>query len=251
MVQEENSVGASCTSFVVSLGQGTELFPKSGCPRVPEKGIISELFILTNDFSCSGADDWVSKIIDMWFGSWLAPFGEKEIGSGRGGSITGKSMEGILGDEVRDLDVDRWVFVHWYGRYGDDDSVIIFVVKVGVGEEDVWWSLSLGVGGCGWTGRGGATGVFLVGFGDGSCDGGVGAVFTDVLGMLGLRRGEPQGSVGTVVRPGVLRRVTRVWRRGVVRRMRGAVGLLDRVGSTLEGGAVWVFTLGACWELSW
>ena len=124
-------------------------------------------------------------------------------------------------------------------------------VKVGVGEEDVWWSLSLGVGGCGWTGRGGATGVFLVGFGDGSCDGGVVAVFTDVLGMLGLRRGDRQGGVGTVVRPGVLRRVTRVWRRGVVRRMRGVVGLLDRVGPALGGGAVWVFTLGACWELSW
>lgn len=104
------------------------------------------------------------------------------------------------------------------------------LVKVGVGEEDVWWSLSQGVG---------------------SCDGGVGAVFTDVLGMLGLRRGERRGGVGTVVRPGVLRRVTRVWRRGVVRRMRGAVGLLDRVGSTLGGGVVWVFTLGACWELSW
>jgi hypothetical protein len=124
-------------------------------------------------------------------------------------------------------------------------------VKVGVGEDDVWWSLSAGVGGFGWSGRVGATGVFLVDSGDGSCDGGVGAVATAVLGMLGLRRGERQGGVGSVVRPGVLRRVTRVWRRGVVRRMRGAVGLLDRVGSTLGGGAVWVFTLGACWELSW
>ena len=72
-------------------------------------------------------DDWVSKMFEMWCGSWLAPFGEKEIGSGRGGSMTGKSVEGILGDEVRDLDVDRWVFVNWYGRYEDDDAVIIFV----------------------------------------------------------------------------------------------------------------------------
>ena len=41
--------------------------------------------------------------------------------------MRGKSVEGILGDEVRDLDVDRWVFVNWYGRYEDDDAVIIFV----------------------------------------------------------------------------------------------------------------------------
>ena len=50
-------------------------------------------------------DDWVSKMFKMRYGSWLAPFGEKEIGSGRGGSMAGKSVEGILGDEVRDLDV--------------------------------------------------------------------------------------------------------------------------------------------------
>ena len=72
-------------------------------------------------------DDWVSKMFEMWYGSWLAPFGEKEIGSGRGGSMTGKSVEGILGDEVRDLDVVRWVFVHWNGRYGDDNAVIIVI----------------------------------------------------------------------------------------------------------------------------
>ena len=127
VVQEENSVGASCASFVVSLGQGAEFFPESGCPIVPEKGVISEFFILTNGFSGSGVDDWVSEMFEMWYGSRLYPFGEKEIGSGRGGSMAGESMEGILGDEVRDLDVDRWVFVYCYGRYGDDDPVIVFV----------------------------------------------------------------------------------------------------------------------------
>jgi hypothetical protein len=56
-------------------------------------------------------------------------------------------------------------------------------VKVRVGEEDVWWLPSSGVGGFGWSGCAGATGVFLVGSWDGSGDGGVGAVSMEVFGM--------------------------------------------------------------------
>ena len=120
-------------------------------------------------------------------------------------------------------------------------------VKVGGSGEEVSWSLSVGAGVAGCEGCVGASGVFDGVTGDGSCDGRVGAFADEVSGTLGLRRGERRGGVGLVVRPGVLCRVIRLWRRGVMRRMRGAVGLLDRVGSTLGGGKVWVSTLGDCW----
>jgi hypothetical protein len=117
-------------------------------------------------------------------------------------------------------------------------------VKVRDGEGDML--VSSGVEGSGWGGGGGAIGVVLGVSGDGSCAGEV-VCIVDV----GWSRGERRRGVGLVARPGVLFRVTLAWTRGVVRRVRGAVGLLDKVGSTLRGGAIGVFTLGACWELSW
>ena len=72
-------------------------------------------------------DNRVSKVFEMWDGCRLSPFGEKEIGGGRGASMTGKGVEGVLGDEMRGVDVDRSVFVHWYGGNGDDDTVIIVI----------------------------------------------------------------------------------------------------------------------------
>ena len=62
----------------------------------------------------------------------------------------------------------------------------------------------------------------------------------------GLRRGDRRGGVGDVLRPGVLRLVVRLCRRGTCWRVRGAVGLLDSVGSTLGGGAVGISILGDC-----
>ena len=67
-----------------------------------------------------------------------------------------------------------------------------------------------------------------------------------VVGTGGLRRGDRRGGVGEVLRPGVLRLVMRLCRRGACWRVRGAVGLLDSVGSTLGGGAAGISTLGDC-----
>ena len=65
---------------------------------------------------------------------------------------------------------------------------------------------------------------------------------------VGLRRGERRraGVGGTSLRPGVLFRVVRLWVLGVVLTTLGAVGLLDKAGSTLGGGALSLPTLGDC-----
>ena len=105
----------------------------------------------------------------------------------------------------------------------------------------------------GWVGEGcaGSGGASEVAGGDGSCNGLGGAGAGAVVGTLGLRRGDRRGGVGEVLRPGALRRVTWLCRRGAFRSVRGAVGLLDNVGSTLGGGVTGTSTLGDCCWLSW
>ena len=80
----------------------------------------------------------------------------------------------------------------------------------------------------------------------GRSDGRVGEAVVDSVGALGCRRGDRRRGVGLVARPGVLLRVTRLCRRGVLQRVFGAVGLLDKVGITLGGCMVGTSILGDC-----
>ena len=76
-------------------------------------------------------DDGVSKMLEMRNSRWLSPLEEKQTGGGRGGCMARKSMEGLLGDEVRYLDKDGCVFVHQYGWYWDDYAVIVVIIEGG------------------------------------------------------------------------------------------------------------------------
>lgn len=82
--------------------------------------------------------------------------------------------------------------------------------------------------------------------GEGGCNDGGGVGGCGAVRTGGLRRVDRRRGVCGVRRPGVLRLVVRLCRRGVCWRVRGAVGLLDSVGSTLGGGAAGISTLGDC-----
>ena len=72
-----------------------------------------------------------------------------------------------------------------------------------------------------------------------------------MIGVLsgGFKRGERRGGSGSVASPGVLFLVTRLWSRRVCCIVFGAVGLLDKVGSTLGGRMSSSPTLGSIWLL--
>ena len=76
-------------------------------------------------------DDGVSKVLKMRNRCWVIPFWEKQTGGGWGGCMARKCVEGLLGDEVRDLDMDGSVFVYRYGWYWNDYAVFIIVVEGG------------------------------------------------------------------------------------------------------------------------
>jgi len=67
----------------------------------------------------------------MWNRRWLPPFWEKQIGGGWGRCMACKCMEGFLGDEVWDLDMDGSVFVCWYELDWDDNAVFVLIGKGG------------------------------------------------------------------------------------------------------------------------
>ena len=65
----------------------------------------------------------------------------------------------------------------------------------------------------------------------------------------GFKRGDRRGGFSSVASPGVLFRVTRLCTRFVCFMIFGAVGLLDKVGSTLGGQVSSSPTLGGVWSL--
>ena len=72
----------------------------------------------------------------------------------------------------------------------------------------------------------------------GGSDGEVGGAVVNIVGGAGFRHGDRHVGWGIPVRPGVLLRVTRLCIQGAFLIVRGAVGLLDHVSSTLGGCAV-------------
>jgi hypothetical protein len=94
----------------------------------------------------------------------------------------------------------------------------------------------------------GAIGGVMMGAIGGAMLGAVGGVMIGAT-VGGFRRGERRVGTGCSANPGWLLRVTRLWVRGVALTTLGAVGLVERDGSTLGTDVLSVATLGD-WPLA-
>ena len=74
-------------------------------------------------------DDGVSEMLKMRNRRWLFPFWEKQIGGGRGRCMARKCVESLLGDEVRNLDIDGFALVLWDGCKWDYNAVLVVICK--------------------------------------------------------------------------------------------------------------------------